>query len=274
MGCLESKNSKYSNNEWKNFNYLTDSLYNNNEDCVRNALYNDMPMFYEEIMVAIARSSFYLKHDIFKKYVMLIEDKHELNYSMDTYDCLFKITSLKYFKVGDSVEYGCYKIGVITGVRDGYCWIKKDNGNSSTFYMNEIKDYTGRLTKLYLNNNYFAQLSDAHGTILCEAICEKNDIDSIIISLIDLAKPFKSNLPYIKQNLVWFSQHINKKRCNTPTETTKLLKTLECSICLDAQPNVIYDCGHVTNCRKCSSGLNNCPICRRPITSIKPAYLN
>ena len=42
---------------------------------------------------------------------------------------------------------------------------------------------------------------------------------------------------------------------------------LTCVICLDEKRNCCIDCGHVSMCIKCSASINNCPICRKPITN-------
>ncbi len=40
----------------------------------------------------------------------------------------------------------------------------------------------------------------------------------------------------------------------------------ECVICLDKQPNIIFDsCRHKICCEECSNHVRACPYCRRPI---------
>lgn len=48
----------------------------------------------------------------------------------------------------------------------------------------------------------------------------------------------------------------------------------ECSVCLDAKPNVVFlPCGHVTACQQCSQQINTCPLCREVIDSFHRVYL-
>jgi hypothetical protein len=47
----------------------------------------------------------------------------------------------------------------------------------------------------------------------------------------------------------------------------------ECCICLENPKNMIFlPCGHVCTCQDCAPGLENCPICRGPITGKVKAY--
>ena len=66
----------------------------------------------------------------------------------------------------------------------------------------------------------------------------------------------------------------NHLRNQQPQEIKKLLQNnakisvdLTCVICLDEKRNCCIDCEHVLMCITCSAHINNCPICRKPITN-------
>ncbi len=54
---------------------------------------------------------------------------------------------------------------------------------------------------------------------------------------------------------------------------TKMNKTnLECGICMEEKPNVMFQCGHLV-CKDCSRKITDCPICRETITDRRNIYL-
>jgi|TARA_B110000037_G_C16928492_1_gene427555 hypothetical protein len=53
---------------------------------------------------------------------------------------------------------------------------------------------------------------------------------------------------------------------NTITQIFEDETTNECSVCLDNEKNIVFNCGHLYTCHDCSYRLTKCPICRIPIT--------
>lgn len=53
---------------------------------------------------------------------------------------------------------------------------------------------------------------------------------------------------------------------NTITQIFEDETTNECSVCLDNEKNIVFNCGHLYTCPDCSYRLTKCPICRIPIT--------
>lgn len=43
-------------------------------------------------------------------------------------------------------------------------------------------------------------------------------------------------------------------------------RTDECCICMCAEKDVVFNCGHLYTCKACSVSVHNCPICRQRIT--------
>jgi hypothetical protein len=45
-----------------------------------------------------------------------------------------------------------------------------------------------------------------------------------------------------------------------------------CKICMERKVDVILlECGHLVACSNCAEGLDDCPLCRKPILRIKRA---
>lgn len=53
---------------------------------------------------------------------------------------------------------------------------------------------------------------------------------------------------------------------NTITQIFEDETTNECSVCLDNEKNIVFNCGHLYTCHDCSYRLTKCPICRIHIT--------
>ena len=79
---------------------------------------------------------------------------------------------------------------------------------------------------------------------------------------IDWADVESTERGLIKDNSVTFLVHImadEPQRCERCEERT-------CKVCLKEEVNICFDpCGHLSTCTKCSSALNECPICRGKI---------
>ena len=67
-------------------------------------------------------------------------------------------------------------------------------------------------------------------------------------------------------NLDTYSKSNSETEINTITQIFEDETTNECSICLDNEKNIVFNCGHLYTCHDCSYRLNKCPICRIPIT--------
>ena len=62
----------------------------------------------------------------------------------------------------------------------------------------------------------------------------------------------------ISDELKMKTQYIDKIKTNN--------NSIDCSICLDRRPNILYlPCKHITNCGICSEKLKKCPICLETI---------
>ena len=71
---------------------------------------------------------------------------------------------------------------------------------------------------------------------------------------------------YYQENLQDYQLQIDKlnKKLDNNTKYIKQLKNsiIECSICLDKSPNILYfPCKHITNCSFCSKNITKCPLC-------------
>ena len=68
---------------------------------------------------------------------------------------------------------------------------------------------------------------------------------------------------YYQENLQQYQMEINKLEEKIEyIENKNKNNTIECSICLDRQPNILYlPCRHITNCNICSRNLQTCPLC-------------
>ena len=57
-------------------------------------------------------------------------------------------------------------------------------------------------------------------------------------------------------------------------QTIDTIKMFECKICMEKLNKImLVPCGHCF-CLECSKSLDNCPICRTPISSINNIYFN
>ena len=73
---------------------------------------------------------------------------------------------------------------------------------------------------------------------------------------------------YYQDNLIEYQKDIDKLKMEL--KKTKLIytnrKMIECSICLDYIPNILYlPCRHITNCEKCYKDIDFCPLCSQKI---------
>ena len=50
-------------------------------------------------------------------------------------------------------------------------------------------------------------------------------------------------------------------------------RPLSCSICMDNESDTRLSCGHARFCQSCALGADNCPMCKKPITSRERIYL-
>jgi len=50
-------------------------------------------------------------------------------------------------------------------------------------------------------------------------------------------------------------------------------RSLSCSICMDNESDTRLSCGHARFCQSCALGADNCPMCKKPITSRERIYL-
>ena len=83
----------------------------------------------------------------------------------------------------------------------------------------------------------------------------------------DIEKPGEG---LIEDNSVTFLARVTAEepqRCQRCEERT-------CKVCLKEEVEILFDpCGHLSTCTKCSSGLNECPICRRKINKKIRAFV-
>ena len=56
------------------------------------------------------------------------------------------------------------------------------------------------------------------------------------------------------------------------TATNASASPQECGMCLDKPVDCVFDCGHLC-CFDCAEMIDNCHICRQPITKRKKVYL-
>ena len=57
-------------------------------------------------------------------------------------------------------------------------------------------------------------------------------------------------------------------------ELEKLKEIPMCIICIEQERQIIFKpCNHIACCSTCSKNLQECPICRKQITSKKTAYI-
>jgi len=47
-----------------------------------------------------------------------------------------------------------------------------------------------------------------------------------------------------------------------------------CVLCIDRDKNIKFNCGHVVACSECAQKINDCPVCRQPITKKETVYLS
>ena len=71
---------------------------------------------------------------------------------------------------------------------------------------------------------------------------------------------------YYQDNLQEYQLQLDilNKKLENNTQYIKQLNNsiIECSICLDRFPNILYfPCKHITNCSICSKNIKKCPLC-------------
>jgi hypothetical protein len=91
-------------------------------------------------------------------------------------------------------------------------------------------------------------------------VCEMHDRE--FNSPEDLINHFERYgiIPFWKEGMT-FSAPIQSQE--KPVDVARIWAVIdECVVCLDAQVNCVFTCGHAICCMKCSSSLNICPLCR------------
>lgn len=67
---------------------------------------------------------------------------------------------------------------------------------------------------------------------------------------------------YYQENLQEYQLEIDKLNKELENIKDKKYNSIECSICLDSNPNILYfPCKHITNCAICTKNVNKCPLC-------------
>jgi len=74
-------------------------------------------------------------------------------------------------------------------------------------------------------------------------------------------------------------EHVCRQRSGNNEKKGNVPEAIRCVVCLGAEREVILlDCGHVCVCASCGGELlrtrPKCPVCRKPISNVLPAYMS
>ena len=115
------------------------------------------------------------------------------------------------------------------------------------------------IVKLLLDRNTCYCNTSFDNTTALEIAVERQNEDIVKI-LLEHSK---------KQHMNSLEQSI-KQRSRKITKLFDDIYKIKCSVCLEKQVEILFDCGHAVTCRECFDELPlpKCPICRQNITQI------
>ena len=135
-----------------------------------------------------------------------------------------------------------------------------NNFNDDNNYYNEMNNQLNNIiNNNNINNNYDNVLNDNR---LRELIFEviQNNVNNQMNDLAQAAHDAAEALPPVVEQGAAAAE---EPEYEDVTEDRQLNK---CSICLENNVAVIFNCGHVCSCHSCSRRIDECPICRAVIT--------
>lgn len=264
------------------YQYLNNSIMRWNVDEIKLALRRRLNLYNSNFIFFVAYFSFFLTQENIQELIKIIEDSDEnINYSPDI-KC--GPHTLKHTK--------CYKEYRETKHPETICAFIDDH---VALPVNRSKDYL--LEHYYTYNNYYEWGKwNVYDYVSSKYNYESMSIETYIIFLKRVARD-NINDNGVLSTLNWLESWIYDEReknvCTTkasnvsnyppivpvsptapelPSSDDKQTGT-KCTSCYDRDINIRYNCGHTTNCRECSMGLKNCPLCRAPITSRDTSYV-
>lgn len=91
--------------------------------------------------------------------------------------------------------------------------------------------------------------------------------------LLGFLKRFYYNAPFCGNHSLFLIFKIGLQKIIEENRNLKEQKL--CKICLDEDVGVLFEpCGHICCCASCAVSLQQCPICRQPISKSVKAYIS
>ena len=135
------------------------------------------------------------------------------------------------------------------------------NNNNNVINYNSIHDA--------INNSNLINLNDInYETIFNEVSNFQNspELNRNLLNEFNLVGDLENVLPDLN-NVIEDGTIVDDTESNTEPnteipDTTADLLVPKCSVCLENNSAIIFNCGHMCTCNSCSQMLSNCPICR------------
>ena len=141
-------------------------------------------------------------------------------------------------------------------------------------YHYPVEDFDSNSIERLAHLGYFYCLSGKYiECAFCRIVLADIDIDSDIERIHDSAQ-FK--YPWVKCDRSKNIPYIVIPKPLTTEKVYHLDKPIEiqCKICFSTTIDVVYKCGHICSCSTCSLKLNECIICRAPLTDKRLIYFS
>jgi hypothetical protein len=264
------------------YQYLYNSIMRWNVDEIKLALKRGLNLNNSNFIFFVAYFSFFLKQGNIRELIKIIEDSDEnINYSADI-KC--GPHALKHTKCYKAYRIDKYSKTIHVFIDD-----------QLALPVNMSKDYYSKCCCTYNDNHEWGNWY-IYKHVSSTYNYEPMSIETYIIFLKRVArdniddKGVLSTLNWLES---WIYDEREKNVCTTkasnvsnyppivpvaptapelPSSDDKQTGT-KCTSCYDRDINIRYNCGHTTNCRECSMGLKNCPLCRAPITNRDTSYV-
>lgn len=115
--------------------------------------------------------------------------------------------------------------------------------------------------------------------------------DDFLLNCNSMSRSYHKKNLLEHEKIAWISQEIlyNEPFCGNHSmflifkiglqkiieENRNLKEQKLCKICLDEDVGVLFEpCGHICCCASCAVSLQQCPICRQPISKSVKAYIS
>lgn len=136
------------------------------------------------------------------------------------------------------------------------------NNNNNVINYNSIHDAINNSNLINLNSINYETIFNEVSNFQNSPEVNRNLIDEFnVVGDIEYVLPELEN---VIEDVRIVDDDVSEDDTEIPDTVADLLVP-KCSVCLENNSAIIFDCGHMCTCNSCSQMLSNCPICRARI---------